>query len=102
MADMAKRFQFTLRTLLFALLIVAVFFGGIQFERERRRRADEAAAIAKNKSQRALPITRMSADELDAVRRQRMPKQDARMPIHRSKVEQMPTLRSQAPTGELE
>ena len=37
-------FQFTLRVLLVAMLVVAAFFGGIRFERERRRRADEAAA----------------------------------------------------------
>ena len=34
--------QFTLRSLLVAMLVVAAFFGGIHFERERRRRADEA------------------------------------------------------------
>ena len=38
--------QFTLRTLLVLLLAVACFFGGIRFERERRRRADEAAKRA--------------------------------------------------------
>ncbi|HWB14494.1 MAG TPA: hypothetical protein VG826_35040 [Pirellulales bacterium] len=36
--------QFTLRALLVLLLAVACFFGGIRFERERQRRADEAAA----------------------------------------------------------
>ena len=35
--------QFTLRALLVTMLVVAAFFGGIRFERERRRRADEAA-----------------------------------------------------------
>jgi hypothetical protein len=38
--------QFTLRALLVLLLVVACFFGGIRFERERQRRADEAAALA--------------------------------------------------------
>ncbi|HWB14579.1 MAG TPA: hypothetical protein VG826_35470 [Pirellulales bacterium] len=33
--------QFTLRALLVAMLVVAAFFGGIRFERERRRRADD-------------------------------------------------------------
>jgi hypothetical protein len=32
--------QFTLRALLLAMLVVAAFFGGVRFERERRRRAD--------------------------------------------------------------
>jgi hypothetical protein len=39
-----RRPQFTLRTLLTAMLCAAFFFGGIQFERERRRRADLGAA----------------------------------------------------------
>ena len=38
-----RRPQFTLRALLVLMLAVACFFGGIRFERERRRRADEAA-----------------------------------------------------------
>jgi hypothetical protein len=36
-----RRPQFTLKTLLWLMLCVACFFGGIQFERERRRREDE-------------------------------------------------------------
>lgn len=43
---MKRRFQFSLRALLIAMLCAAFFFGGIRFERERRRRADEAAANA--------------------------------------------------------
>ena len=35
-----KRPQFTLRALLVAVLVVAAFFAGIHFERERQRRAD--------------------------------------------------------------
>lgn len=38
--------QFTLRALLVLVLAVACFFGGIRFERERRRREDEAAEYA--------------------------------------------------------
>jgi hypothetical protein len=38
--------QFTLRALLILMLAVACFFGGIRFERERQRRADEAALLA--------------------------------------------------------
>jgi hypothetical protein len=34
--------QFTLRALLMAMLVVAAFFGGIRFERERQRREDRA------------------------------------------------------------
>ncbi|HVA44904.1 MAG TPA: hypothetical protein VNH11_00835 [Pirellulales bacterium] len=41
---MPRRFQFSLRALLVAMLVVAAFFGGIHFERERRRLAAEAAA----------------------------------------------------------
>jgi hypothetical protein len=33
-----SRPQFTLRALLIGMLVVAAFFGGIHFERERRRR----------------------------------------------------------------
>ncbi|MGH7134416.1 MAG: hypothetical protein ACREHD_01670 [Pirellulales bacterium] len=36
--------QFTLRALLVAMLVVGTFFGGVHFERERRRRQDEAVA----------------------------------------------------------
>jgi hypothetical protein len=36
--------QFTIRALLVAMLVVAAFFAGIRFERERQRRADERAA----------------------------------------------------------
>ena len=38
-----RRLQFTLKTLLWLMAVVAAFMTGIQFERERRRRADEAA-----------------------------------------------------------
>jgi hypothetical protein len=37
-----RRPQFTLRALLVAMLVVGAFLGGIQFERERRRRETEA------------------------------------------------------------
>lgn len=39
-----RRPQFTLRAVLVLMLAVACFFGGIRFERERRRREAEAAA----------------------------------------------------------
>jgi hypothetical protein len=38
-----RRPQFSIRALLVAMLAAACFFGGIHFERERRRREDEAA-----------------------------------------------------------
>lgn len=38
-----RRPQFSLRALLVLMLSVACFFGGVRFERERRRRSDEAA-----------------------------------------------------------
>ena len=41
-----SRPQFTIRALLVLLLAVACFFGGIRFERERRRHEDKAAALA--------------------------------------------------------
>jgi hypothetical protein len=40
---MSRRFQFSLKWLFVAMLAVACFFGGIRFERERRRQEDEAA-----------------------------------------------------------
>lgn len=40
------RSQFTLRSLLVAILVVAAFFAGMQLERERRRRADLAEVQA--------------------------------------------------------
>jgi hypothetical protein len=36
--------QFTIRALFVLVLAVACLFGGVRFERERRTRADEAAA----------------------------------------------------------
>jgi hypothetical protein len=42
---MSRRFQFSLRWLFVAMLAVACFFGGIHFERERKIREEEAAAI---------------------------------------------------------
>lgn len=42
---MPRRFQFSLRALLVLMLAAACFFGGIHFERERRRRLDEAAKL---------------------------------------------------------
>ncbi|HVA47428.1 MAG TPA: hypothetical protein VNH11_13750 [Pirellulales bacterium] len=41
---MPLRFQFSLRALLVVMPVVAAFFGGIHFERERRRRRDEKPA----------------------------------------------------------
>ena len=38
--------QFSLRALLVLMLATACFFGGIWVERERQRRADEAASLA--------------------------------------------------------
>ena len=38
--------QFTLRALLVAMLVVAAFFGGVRFERERRNREDDEGAMA--------------------------------------------------------
>ena len=40
------RAQFSIRTLLWLTLVAAAFFGGIQFERERRRREDAAQGLA--------------------------------------------------------
>lgn len=41
---MSPRFQFSLRAFLVAMLVAAAFFGGIHFERERRRREDAKTA----------------------------------------------------------
>ena len=35
---MSRRFQFSLKWLLAAMLVVSAFFAGIRFERERQRR----------------------------------------------------------------
>ena len=48
--------QFTLKTLLWLTLAVAAFMGGIRFEREWRRRVNEAAALAAKNA----PVTRLS------------------------------------------
>lgn len=42
---MSRRFQFSLKWLFVAMLAVACFFGGIRFERERRRRQDELPMV---------------------------------------------------------
>ena len=51
------RHQFTLRALLVLMFGAACFFGGIRFERDRRRLAEEAAASAAKRStiQRDIP-----------------------------------------------
>jgi hypothetical protein len=43
---MSRQFQFSLKWLFVLMLVVAAFIGGIHFERERRRRAEEAEASA--------------------------------------------------------
>ena len=43
---MPRRFQFSLRALLVAMLVVSAFLGGIHVERERRRRQNAAAWFA--------------------------------------------------------
>lgn len=40
--------QFSLKTMLWLMLVAAAFFGGIRFERERRRQADDAAYMQRN------------------------------------------------------
>jgi hypothetical protein len=58
--------QFSLKTLLWLMLVVAAFVGGIRFERERRRREDQAAAEAGQRSLYRLEFSRgpLWADEL--------------------------------------
>jgi hypothetical protein len=58
----SRRFQFSLKALLVAMLVVAAFFGGVRFEGERRRRADEAALAA------AAVARRMYETEMNAAR----------------------------------
>ncbi len=53
-----SRPQFTIGALLVLLLAVACFFGGIQVERERQRRADEAAALAAHHAVSAVALVR--------------------------------------------
>lgn len=42
---MSRRFQFSLKWLFVAMLVVGAFFGGIHFEREWRKREDEARKL---------------------------------------------------------
>ena len=58
--------QFTLRAFLVAMLVVGAFFGGIRFERERRRREDEARprVILRFEHSRGSPMI-VPADELE-------------------------------------
>lgn len=51
--------QFTLRALLVLMLSVGCFFGGIRFERERRRRADESAARMANRDFQGVYLSTM-------------------------------------------
>jgi hypothetical protein len=50
---MSRRFQFSVRALLAAMLAVACFFGGVRVERERQRREDHAAEFAAKNAERA-------------------------------------------------
>jgi hypothetical protein len=65
--------QFTIRALLVAMLVVAAFFGGVRFERERRRQADEAAA-----AQAVFQRSRRLVNELNA-QQQRLIKANANL-----------------------
>ncbi|HET6879768.1 MAG TPA: hypothetical protein VFI31_06425 [Pirellulales bacterium] len=51
--------QFSLRALLIAMLVVAAFLGGIHFERERRRREDDAIA----RQMEGLPLLSLPSQE---------------------------------------
>jgi hypothetical protein len=42
---MNRRFQFSLKWMFVAMLVVGCFFAGIRFERERRRREDELPMV---------------------------------------------------------
>jgi hypothetical protein len=59
---MRLRFQFSLRALLVAMLVVAAFFGGIRFERERRRREDETARLEADKIRQATVLYYFTGD----------------------------------------
>ena len=41
---MHRRFQYSLQWLLIVMAVIAAFFGGIAFERERKRREEERIA----------------------------------------------------------
>jgi hypothetical protein len=59
---MTRRFQFSLRTLLVVVVLgPAFFFGGIHFERERRRRAMDAWRAVIEKTARELEIQKSRA-----------------------------------------
>ena len=86
---MMPRPQLTLRALPVAMLVVAAFFGGIRFEREWRRREDEAAALAARNAERAAALARsrrrmaVIAAERDLQRRQIAAEGEARERINR-------------------
>lgn len=54
-----RRPQFTIRALLVTMLVVGAFFGGIHFERERRRREDDAIA----RQMEGLPLLGLPSEE---------------------------------------
>ncbi|HEV3340987.1 MAG TPA: hypothetical protein VG125_11540 [Pirellulales bacterium] len=56
---MNRRLQFSLRALLVFMLAVACFFGGVQVERERQRREDQAAAFAARNAEREAALARI-------------------------------------------
>ena len=45
-AIMSRRLQFSLKWVFVAMLVASAFFGGIHFERERRRREDATQGLA--------------------------------------------------------
>jgi hypothetical protein len=51
---MSRRFQFSLRALLVVMLVVACYFGGIRFERERRWREDKGAVALRVRNPRSV------------------------------------------------
>lgn len=72
-----RRPHFTLRTLFVAMLVVAAFFGGIHFERERRVREERAAKdVARERSANVLKqITEtLSRQANEALSRPKQPK----------------------------
>jgi hypothetical protein len=59
--------QFSLKTLLWLMLVVGAFFGGIRFEQERRRRADESAALAQRSENAVINIPLIILEEDEAL-----------------------------------
>ena len=105
-----RRPQFSIRALLILMLVVAAFFGGIKFERERRTREERAshAPIATTPPSAGYSVVQtISADGATTPGRVRLTEPEplvppesgapgiSRMPTLRRRSERMPAMRDE-------